>query len=205
MAHGDNRGLKLPPRVAPIQAVVVPVAMHKEGVIEKAEEIYNTLKNKYRMELDSRDHVSPGYKYNYWEMKGVPIRIEIGPKDIESGVCILVRRDTAEKITVNLNELETKVGELLEQIHNDMFEACRKRMEEKTTIAHNLKEFEENMSKDQGFIKSMWCGDAACEEEIKKLTGAKSRCMPFEQEHIGDTCVCCGKKADKMVVWGRQY
>jgi len=205
MAHGDNRGLKLPPRVAPIQAVVVPVAMHKEGVTEKAEELYETLKNKFRMELDLRDHVSPGYKFNYWEMKGVPIRIEIGPKDIENGVCILVRRDTSEKITVNLNEIENKVGELLEQIHNDMFEACKKRMDAKTTIAHNLKEFEDNMNKDQGFIKSMWCGSEACEDEIKKLTGAKSRCIPFEQEHIGDTCVCCGKKADKMVVWGRQY
>ncbi len=205
MAHGDNRGLKLPPRVAPIQAVIVPVAMHKEGVQEKAEELYETLKNKLRMEIDLRDQVSPGYKFNDWEMKGVPVRIEIGPRDIENGECVLVRRDTAEKITVKISELETKLAELLEEIQQNMFDTCKKRMEAKTTIAHNMEEFKNNMDKEQGFIKSMWCGSDECEEKIKELTGAKSRCMPFEQEHLGDTCVCCGKKADKMVVWGRQY
>ena len=205
MAHGDSRGLKLPPKVAPTQAVIVPIAMHKEGVSEKAEELYSSLKDKFRMEIDLRDHVSPGYKFNYWEMKGVPVRIEIGPKDIENDVCILVRRDTAEKITIKLNELEEKLEELLETMHKDMFNACKNRMESRTSIAHNLKEFEDNMNKEQGFIKSMWCGSPECEEKIKELTGAKSRCMPFEQEHIGDECVCCGKKADKMVIWGRQY
>ena len=205
MAHGDSRGLKLPPKVAPTQAVIVPIAMHKEGVSEKAEELYSLLKDKFRMEIDLRDHVSPGYKFNHWEMKGVPVRIEIGPKDIENDVCILVRRDTAEKITVKLNELDAKLAELLETIQKDMFNTCKDRMEAKTTIAHNLKEFEDNMNKEQGFIKSMWCGSPECEEKIKELTGAKSRCMPFEQEHIGDECVCCGKKADKMVIWGRQY
>ena len=205
MAHGDNRGLKLPPRVAPIQAVIVPVAQHKEGVKEKAEELYNSLKNKFRMEIDLRDQVSPGYKFNDWEMKGVPLRIEMGPRDIENGVCVLVRRDTAEKITVELEYLENKIEELLEEIHTNMYETCKKRMEAKTTIAHNLEEFQANMNKEQGFIKAMWCGSAECEAKIKELTAAKSRCMPFEQEHIGDACVCCGKKADKMVIWGRQY
>ena len=205
MAHGDNRGLKLPPKVAPVQVVIVPIAMHKEGVKEKAQELYDMLKDKYRMEIDLRDQVSPGYKFNYWEMKGVPIRIEIGPRDIENGECIIVRRDTSEKITVSLNELENKIKELLKNIHVNMFQTCKKRMEDKTTVAHNLEEFQENMSKEQGFIKAMWCGSSECEAKIKELTYATSRCIPFEQEHIGDTCVCCGKKADKMVIWGRQY
>lgn len=205
MAHGDNRGLKLPPRVAPIQAVIVPIAMHKEGVKEKTQELYNSLKNKFRMEIDLRDQVSPGYKFNDWEMKGVPLRIEMGPRDIENGVCIIVRRDTSEKITVNINELENKISELLEEIHTNMYQACKQRMEAKTTIAHNLEEFQANINNEQGFIKAMWCGNTECEAKIKELTAAKSRCIPFEQEHIGETCVCCGNKADKMVIWGRQY
>ena len=205
MAHGDNRGLKLPPRVAPIQTVIVPIAMHKEGVKEKAEELFNYLKGKFRVEIDLREQVSPGYKFNDWEMKGVPIRIEMGPRDIENGICVLVRRDTAEKIEVSINQLETKVSELLEEIQRNMYDTCKKRMEDKITIAHNLEEFQANMDKEQGFIKAMWCGNVECEAKIKELTAAKSRCIPFEQEHIDDKCVCCGKKADKMVVWGRQY
>ena len=205
MAHGDNRGLKLPPRVAPIQTVIVPIAMHKEGVKEKAEELFNYLKGKFRVEIDLREQVSPGYKFNDWEMKGVPIRIEMGPRDIENGICVLVRRDTAEKIEVSINQLETKVSELLEEIQRNMYDTCKKRMEDKITIAHNLEEFQANMDKEQGFIKAMWCGNVVCEAKIKELTAAKSRCIPFEQEHIDDKCVCCGKKADKMVVWGRQY
>lgn len=205
MAHGDNRGLKLPPRVAPIQAVIVPIAIHKEGVKEKAQEIYMQLKNNYRIELDDREKVSVGYKFNDWEMRGIPLRIEMGPKDIENGVCVLVRRDTNEKVEVKIEELESKIGEILEKIQQNMFDECKKRMEQKTTIAHNLEEFQENMNKEQGFIKAMWCGDTACEEKIKELTAAKSRCMPFVQENIDDKCVVCGKKAYKMVVWGRQY
>ena len=205
MAHGDNRGLKLPPKAAPVQVVIVPVAMHKEGVKEKAQELFDSLKSKYRTEIDVRDHVSPGYKFNDWEMKGVPLRIEMGPRDIENGVCVFVRRDTSEKIIVNLDEVETKVQQILDDIHTNMFNVCKKRMDDKTTIAHNLDEFIANMEKEQGFIKTMWCGSEECELKIKELTAAKSRCMPFEQEHIDDKCVCCGKPADKMVVWGRQY
>ena len=205
MAHGDNRGLKLPPKVAPIQVVVVPVAQNKEGVLEKAHELYNSLKSMFRAEIDDRDNVSPGFKFNDWEMKGVPVRIELGPRDIENGVCVLVRRDTAEKIVVKLDEAENVITETLEKIHNNMFEECKKRLEEKTTIATTLDEFVTSMNEHQGFIKAMWCGDSACEEKIKELTVAKSRCMPFEQEKISDKCVCCGKPADKMVIWGRQY
>ena len=157
------------------------------------------------MEIDLRDNVTPGYKFNEWEMKGVPIRIEMGPRDIENGVCVLVRRDTSEKIVVNQTELENKILELLEEIQTNMFETCKRRMEAKTTIAHNLEEFQANINKEQGFIKAMWCGKAECEKKIKELTSAKSRCIPFEQEKLDSKCVCCGEQADKMVVWARQY
>lgn len=205
MAHGDNRGLKLPPRVAPIQAVIVPVAMHKEGVKEKAEEVYQNLSKTYRMELDVRDQYSPGYKFNDWEMKGVPVRIELGPRDIEAGKCVVVRRDTFEKIEVNLEELETKLNDILEEIQKNMYHECEKRVQDKTTTAKTMDEFEKNLAENQGYVKTMWCGNAECEEKIHEITGAKSRCIPFEQEHIADICVCCGKPADKMVIWGRQY
>ena len=138
MAHGDNRGLKLPPKVAPIQVVIVPIAIHKEGVKERTKELYNLLKDKFRVEIDLREQVSPGYKFNDWEMKGVPLRIEMGPRDIENGVCVIVRRDTLEKMVVNLNQVEIKINELLEEIHNNMFETCKKRMEQKTTIAYTI-------------------------------------------------------------------
>lgn len=205
MAHGDNRGLKLPPRVAPIQVVIVPIAAHKEGVTEKAQEIYNELSESYRVKLDLRDNYSTGYKFNDWEMRGVPVRIEMGPRDLENGVCVLVRRDTLEKQEVKLEDLSHELGLLLEDIQANMFEECKKRMRKKTTTATTMEEFEKNMNENQGFIKAMWCGDEACEDKIRELTGAKSRCIPFEQEHVSDTCVCCGKKADKMVIWGRQY
>ena len=205
MAHGDNRGLKLPPKVAPIQVVIVPVAMNKPGVIEKATELYNKINQKFRAELDTRDQFSPGYKFNDWEMRGVPLRIEIGPRDIENGVCVLVRRDTAEKATVKLSDIEEEIDKILELIQENMYNECKKRLEDRTSVAHNLEEFQKIMNEKQGFIKSMWCGDAKCEEKIKELTGAKSRCMPFDQENLGEECVCCGKKATKMVIWGRQY
>ena len=205
MAHGDNRGLKLPPKVAPIQVVIVPVAMNKPGVIEKATELYNKINQKFRIELDTRDQFSPGYKFNDWEMRGVPLRVEIGPRDIENGVCVLVRRDTAEKATVKLSDIEEEIDKILESIQENMYNECKKRLEDRTSVAHNLEEFQKIMNEKQGFIKSMWCGDAKCEEKIKELTGAKSRCMPFDQENLGEECVCCGKKATKMVIWGRQY
>lgn len=205
MAHGDNRGLKLPPKVAPIQAVIVPVAMHKDGVKEKAQEIYEMLNQNYKMEIDLRDNYTPGYKFNDWEMRGVPVRIELGPRDIENGVCVIVRRDTAEKIVVELNTLNTKLQKILDDIQKNMYEECKKIREKRTTVAMNLDEFVKNINENQGYVKTMWCGDEECENKIKELTGAHSRCIPFEQEHIGDKCVCCGKEARHMVVWGRQY
>ena len=205
MAHGDNRGLKLPPRVAPIQVEIIPIAQHKEGVEEKVSEIYERLKANFRVEADFRKQVSPGVKFNDCEMRGIPLRLEIGPRDIENGECVLVRRDTSEKVFVKLENIEETISKLLEDIQNNMFEMCKKRMEEKTTEAHTLSEFEEKINKNQGFIKAMWCGNAECEAKIKELTAAKSRCMPFEQKRIDDKCVCCGKPADKYVIWGRQY
>lgn len=205
MAHGDNCGLKLPPRVAPIQAVIVPVAMQKEGVKEKAEELYQKLSENYRMELDVRDNYTPGYKFNDWEMRGVPVRIELGPRDIENNVCVAVRRDTGEKITINLNEIEVKLQEILDNIQQNMYEECKAIREKRTNIAYNMDEFVKYIDENQGYIKTMWCGNVECENKIKELTGAHSRCIPFEQEKLGNTCVCCGKEAKHMVVWGRQY
>ena len=205
MAHGDNRGLKLPPKVAPIQVEVIPIAMHKEGVEDAVSKVYERLKNKFRVEADFRKQVSPGVKFNDCEMRGIPIRLEMGPRDIENNECVLVRRDTSEKITTKLDNLEETISKLLDDIQNNMYAICKKRMEDKTKDAHTLDEFEAIMNKEQGFIRAMWCGNAECEAKIKELTAAKSRCMPFEQEKIDDKCVCCGKPASKLVIWGRQY
>lgn len=205
MAHGDNRGLKLPPRVAPVQAIIVPIAMHKEGVKEKAEELCNNLNKKFRMELDDRQQYSPGYKFNDSEMRGIPVRIEMGPRDIENGTIVLVRRDTSEKETVEIDKVENRLEELLEEIQENMFNECLKRREEKTTIAYTLEEILKNLEENQGYVKTMWCGDKACEDKVKEVTGAPSRCIPFKQEHLSDTCAICGKKAENMIVWGRQY
>ena len=205
MAHGDNRGLKLPPKVAPIQVEVIPIAMHKEGVEDAVSKVYERLKGKFRVEADFRKQVSPGVKFNDCEMRGIPIRLEMGPRDIENNECVLVRRDTSEKITTKLDNLEETISKLLDDIQNNMYAICKKRMEDKTKDAHTLEEFEAIMNKEQGFIRAMWCGNAECEAKIKELTAAKSRCMPFEQEKIDDKCVCCGKPASKLVIWGRQY
>ena len=205
MAHGDNRGLKLPPKVAPIQAVIVPIAMHKEGVIEKAQEIFESLNEKIRVKLDDREQYSTGYKFNDWEMRGVPVRIELGPKDIEKGKCVLVRRDTSEKIEVEFKDVQNKIEEILDLIQKNMYDICSERMKEKTSIAYNIEEFKTNLQNNQGLIKTMWCGSAECEDKIHDETGAKSRCMPFEQENLGNKCVYCGKEAHKMVIWARQY
>jgi prolyl-tRNA synthetase len=205
MAHGDNRGLKLPPKVAPIQSIIVPIASHKEGVIEKAEEIYKKLNKKYRMKIDLRDNYSTGYKFNDWEMRGVPVRIELGPRDIEQGVCVLVRRDTLDKIICEIDEVETKLGEILDEIQTNMFEQSGEHVENKTVIATTLDEFISKINKEQGFIKAMWCGEKECEDKIKEETGAHARCLPFKEEKISDKCVCCGKDANYYIIWGRQY
>lgn len=205
MVHGDDSGLKLPPAIAPVQIMVIPIAMHKEGVLDKA----NSIKDKLlslglRVRLDDSDK-SPGYKFSECEMRGVPLRIEIGPKDIENNQCIMVRRDTGEKIIVSLDELNDKAEVLLEAIQKDMFAYALAHRDEHTYIAENMDEFEDIIENKPGFIKAMWCGCKECEDKIKERTAATSRCIPFEQENISDTCICCGKPAQKMVYWGRAY
>ncbi|MFA5644224.1 MAG: proline--tRNA ligase [Patescibacteria group bacterium] len=205
MAHGDNRGLKLPPEIAPIQAMIIPISLSDEAVVDKAEELLNTLNKKFRVEIDKRDNYTPGYKFNDWEMKGVPVRIEIGPKDILENQCIIVERDTGDKTAVQLNDVNFKLKEILNNIQKRMFNTCEKNMIDRTFSASNLEEFIKKINDKQGYIKAMWCGETHCEEEIKEKTGASSRCIPFEQEEISDKCVVCGKKAKHLVFWGRQY
>ncbi len=204
MVHGDDAGLKLPPRIAPVQAVIIPIAQHKEGVLEKAEEIYEGLKTKFRVKLDASEK-SPGWKFSEYEMKGVPIRIELGPKDIANNQAVLVNRVTREKLVVCLDQIEEAVEVLLDKIQQEMFEAALKNRDEKTSVATTYEEFVDAVENKGGFIKAMWCGETECEEKIKADTSATSRCMPFEQEQISDRCVCCGRPAKKMVYWGKAY
>lgn len=204
MVHGDDDGLKLPPRIAPIQVVIVPVAQQKEGVLEKAGELKERIAKIARVKLDDSDKM-PGWKFSEYEMKGVPVRLEVGPKDIEKNQVVLVRRDTREKIFVSMDELETKIPELLEDIQDSMYNAALKNREEKTHSATNMEEFKDIVDNKTGFVKAMWCGDKACEDKIKDETGATSRCIPFKEDEISGTCVCCGKKAKHMVYWGKAY
>ena len=204
MVHGDNSGLKLPPRIAPTQVMIVPIAQHKEGVLDAAFALRDKLKSNFRVKVDDSDK-SPGWKFSEQEMRGIPMRIEIGPKDIEAGQAVLVRRDTGEKTVVALDEIDTKVGELLDSIQNDMLERAKKHLETHTYEARTYEEFKDTIANKPGFVKAMWCGDLECELKIKEDTTATSRCMPFKQEHLSDTCVCCGKPAKKMVYWGKAY
>ena len=204
MVHGDNSGLVLPPKVAPTQVVIIPIAQHKEGVLEKVAELKAKLEKSFRVKADDTDK-SAGWKFSEYEMKGVPLRLEIGPKDIEKNQAVLVRRDTREKIFVSLDELEQKVQELLDEIQQNLLKKAAERRDSKTYTAKNMEEFEKILNETSGFIKAMWCGDQACEDTIKEKTAATSRCIPFEQEQISDTCVCCGKKAKHMVYWGKAY
>ncbi len=204
MTHGDERGLKLPPHIAPTQVVIVPVAAHKGGVMEKCEEIFAELKGKgLRVKLDDRDTLSPGFKFNDWELKGVPVRIEIGPRDLENGQCVVFRRDTYEKQTVALSDLTSTVNTLLEDIQQNMFDLAATFRDERIKTVSSLDELGEAVN--GGFAKAMWCGDRACEDKIKADFNATSRNMPFDQSPVGDTCVCCGKKASKVIYFAKAY
>lgn len=203
MVHGDDSGLVLPPRIAPIQVIIVPVQQQKEGVLDKAYELKEVLSN-YKVKVDDSDK-SPGWKFSECEMRGIPVRVEIGPRDISENQAVLVRRDTHEKITVSLDEIDRKVGELLETIQNDMLERARIHRDVHTYEATDMDTFVKTVEEKPGFVKAMWCGSQECEDKIKEITGATSRCMPFKQETLADTCVCCGKPAVKMVYWGRAY
>ncbi|MDE5938788.1 MAG: proline--tRNA ligase [Lachnospiraceae bacterium] len=203
MVHGDNSGLVLPPKIAPTQIMVIPIQQKKEGVLDKAYELKERL-GAFRVKVDDTDK-SPGWKFSEQEMRGIPIRVEIGPKDIEAGKCVICRRDTREKIEVSLDEIETKAGEILDLMQKEMLERARAHREEHTYEATDMETFRRLFAEKSGFVKAMWCGEQACEDQIKEEMAVTSRCMPFEQEQIGDTCVCCGKPAKKMVYWGRAY
>ncbi|MGI6160887.1 MAG: proline--tRNA ligase [Christensenellales bacterium] len=206
MVHGDNRGLVLPPKIAPIQVVVLPIAAHKPGVSEKAEEIAAQLKAAgIRVELDDRDTVSAGWKFNEWELKGVPLRLEIGPRDIDAGVFTVVRRDNLEKSQKELSKLVAEVEALLADVQKGLFEKALKRREEHTVSATSYDEFKEAIETGKGFVKAMWCEERSCEDEIKDETGATTRCAPFEQEHMADNCVHCGKPAKRLFYFARAY
>lgn len=204
MVHGDDSGLVLPPRIAPVQTMIIPIQQKKEGVLDKAFAIRDMLKSNYSVKVDDSDK-SPGWKFSEQEIQGIPTRIEIGPKDIEKNQAVIVRRDTREKIVVSIDELPVRLGEVLEEMQKDMYDRAKAHLDVNTHVAHNWEEFQEFLNTKQGFIRAMWCGDRACEEAIKEETGATTRCMPFEQEKHGEVCVHCGKPAKCEVYFGKAY
>lgn len=204
MVHGDERGLVLPPKVAPIQAVIVPIAMHKEGVLDKANELYDRLKaTGLRVELDDRDTQSPGWKFNEWELKGVPIRIEIGPRDIEKNQVVLVRRDNGQKEFIPVDTLEDTTLDTIDAIQKGLLDKAFEMREDRTISAKDMVELGKGV--ERGFVKAMWCGSRECEDAIREKTGATARCIPFEQEKIDDKCICCGDEAKHMVYFAKAY
>ncbi len=205
MTHGDDNGLVLPPAVAPIQAVIIPVAQHKPGVLDKAGELYETLSKEFRVKLDDSDN-SPGWKYSEYEMKGVPVRIEIGPRDIENNQCVLVTRHNREKTVVCLDNLAEEVAKKLQEVNEGLYQKAIENREKRTYNCKTMDEIIQALEQNgDGFVKAMWCGEEACEDEVKEKTGVGSRCMPLDQENLSDVCVCCGKPAKHMVMWGKAY
>ena len=205
MTHGDNNGLVLPPRIAPVQVIIVPVAQHKPGVIGKAQEVLETVKAAgIRAKIDLSDN-SLGWKCAQYEMKGVPVRLEIGPKDIENGVCVAVRRDNREKVTLELDRVAELLPGVLDAVQNGLYEKAKKNLDDHCYPAYSVEEAKELQEKNGGFIKTMWCGELACELEMKEKAGMSSRCIPFAQEKLGDVCACCGKPAKHMIYWGVAY
>lgn len=205
MTHGDNNGLVLPPRIAPTQVVIIPVAQHKEGVLDANRAVMERLcKAGLRVKMDDSDN-SPGWKFAEYEMKGVPLRLELGPKDIEKNQCVLVRRDSGEKVFACLDGIENTVAQMLDSIHDGLYAKAQKNLEDNTYPCATLEEVKEKMAQRGGFAEAMWCGDLECELRMKEEAGVSSRCIPFEQKHLGDVCACCGKPAKHMVVWGVAY
>ncbi len=205
MTHGDNNGLVLPPAVAPIQVVIVPIAPHKEGVLEAAGALRDRLSSVVRVKMDDSEN-SAGWKFAEYEMKGVPLRLELGPKDIAAGQCVLVRRDNREKTVVPLDQLETVIPQMLDKVHDALYQKALENRERRTYVCRSLDEIREALEKNgDGFVKAMWCGDEACEDAVKEQTGVGSRCIPLAQEQLSDRCVCCGKPARHMVLWAKAY
>lgn len=204
MTHGDDSGLKLPPLIAPVQVQIIPIAVHKPGVLEAARELCDRLKKSVRAKLDDSDN-SPGWKFAQQEMLGIPLRLELGPRDIQNNSCVLVRRDNGEKITASLDTIEQTISKTLDDIAANMYNTALKRQQEMTYDAHNFAELKDIAANKPGFIRAMWCGDVACEQKLKDECEVSSRCEPFGAEPIDDKCVCCGKKADKLLYWGKAY
>lgn len=205
MVHGDNSGLVLPPRIAPVQVMIIPIQQQKEGILDKAREVRDMLKAAdLRVKVDDSDK-SPGWKFSEAEMRGIPVRVELGPKDIAAGQAVIVRRDNREKQIVPLDGLAEKIRETLETMQKDMYERAKAHMGSHIYEAADYEMFKQIIDEKPGFVKAMWCGDEACENKIKEDTTATSRCMPFKQDHISDRCVCCGRPAKAMVYWGKAY
>lgn len=205
MTHGDDNGLVLPPAVAPIQAVVIPVAMHKDGVLDNANQLCERLKKVCRAKIDDSDN-SPGWKFAEYEMKGVPVRVELGPKDIENNQCVIVTRHNREKTIVNLDDVETVVQQKLQEVHDALYQRAYENRTNRTYDCTKLEEITPALETNgDGFIRAMWCGQEACEDKVKELTGVGSRCIPFDEEPVGDTCICCGEKAKHILYWGKAY
>lgn len=205
MTHGDDNGLVLPPSVAPIQVVVIPIAAHKEGVTEAAQSIANRLKGAFRVKLDDSDN-SPGWKFAEYEMKGVPLRIEIGPRDLEADQCVIVARHNREKTVVALADLENAVAERLQAVRDGMYEKALANREARTYTCVTMEEITAKLKENgDGFVRAMWCGEEECEDRVKEVTGVGSRCIPLEQVTVSDKCVCCGRTAKHLVYWGIAY
>lgn len=205
MTHGDSDGLVLPPAIAPFQVVIIPVASHKPGVTEKAQELKDLLvKSGLRVKLDNSDQ-SPGWKFSEWEMKGVPLRLEIGPKDIEKDQCVLVRRDTREKTFVPLAELEKTVPEMLESLSEAIYKKAADNMAARSWDCADMDEVLKTTAERTGFMYTMWCGEESCEDSMREQTGYASQCIPFKQRKLSETCPVCGKPAKQMVMWGKAY
>lgn len=204
MVHGDDSGLVLPPRVAPVQVIIVPVQQHVDGVLDKAYELKERLSKVCRVKVDDSDKM-PGWKFSEHEMRGVPLRLEIGPKDIQKNQVVLVKRENREKMFVSIDELETKIPVILDEIQASLYNKALNLRNTRTFAATTMDEMEKILNEKPGFIKAMWCGDVECEKAVKERMAATARCIPFEQEKVSDKCVCCGKEAKQMVYWGRAY
>ena len=205
MTHGDDSGLVLPPAVAPIQAVVIPVQQHKEGVLEGAQKIYDTLKAAgIRVKLDDSDQ-SPGWKFSEYEMKGVPLRIEIGPRDLAEEKCVIVRRDNRQKTFISIADLVNETNKALDELADALFNKALENRKNRTYTETELDSFIKTAGEKSGYIRAHWCGDEACEVKLKELADVTSRCLPFGEQGQAGKCIVCGKETDKLVYWGKAY
>lgn len=209
MVHGDDKGLVLPPKIAPIQVVIIPITYKnadKEVIMEKARKIFEELRNKgIAVTLDDRVEYTPGWKFNDWELKGVPIRIEIGPRDVKQKQITLARRDTSKRVAIKDEEIANAVTQLVGEIQNNLFKKAKKALDDNITTVKTYSEFQETLKKKGGFIRACWCANSTCEEKIKEETGATIRLIPFAKEKAFSKCVCCGKEAEEVVYFARAY